>query len=78
MKIKEWYTKEYPTDELGLEISEIATFEGLFETLDSYKDVYDYLGDTIDSVIRERCFSELARIMKVDYSEVYSQWLLGN
>jgi len=60
-------------------MNENATFEGLFETLDSYKDVYEYIFNNGygDSVVRERVFSKLASIMDVDYSEVYEQWLLG-
>jgi hypothetical protein len=75
--IKEYYTSTYATDELGLDIDSSATFEGLFETLDSYKDVYEYIG-VDDSVIRERVFEKLAEIMQCDYEYIYNQWLLGN
>lgn len=77
MKIRQWYLLSFPEDALGNEINEDATFEGLFEVLDSYKDVYEYLGDNIDSVIRERVFAELADIMEVPYEEVYNQWLMA-
>jgi hypothetical protein len=73
-KIKEWYVKEYPTDELGAEISEDITFEDLFVVLDTYKDVYEAL-NVFDSLVRERVFSKLAKIMNVDYNYVYEQWL---
>jgi hypothetical protein len=74
--IKEWYTHKYPLDELGKRLNEYATFHGLFECLDSYEDVYEYLGYD-DSLIRERCFEKLSDIMEVPYSEVYEQWILG-
>ena len=74
-KIKDWYTTTYPDDDLGTELS-TATFYDLFEALDHYKDVYKVLG-VGDSIIRERVFSELAKIMKVDYEYVYEQWLKG-
>ena len=72
--IREWYMEAFPTDELGAEISADATFEGLFETLDHYQDVYEYLGEA-DSLVRERCFAELARVMGVEYDYVYDQWM---
>lgn len=73
-KIKEWYIKEYPTDELGLEINDEITFEDLFVALDINKDVYEALG-VGDSIIRERCFDKLAEIMNVDYDYIFEQWL---
>ena len=48
-----------------------------FEVLDAYEDVYVYLGEGIDSVIRERIFQELADIAEVDYEYIYDQWLLA-
>jgi hypothetical protein len=75
-KIKEYYLSNYPTDELGNEIHAKATFIGLFEVLDTYKDVYNYIG-VHDSIIRERIFEKLANEMGVDYNEIYNQWLLA-
>lgn len=74
IKIKDWYVKEYATDELGENINENITFEDLFNTLDNYGDVYKLLG-VGDSVIRERVFEKLAEIMEVDYDYIYEQWL---
>lgn len=74
--IKEFYLNNYPTDELGNEIHTKATFIGLFEVLDTYKDVYEYIG-VHDSIIRERIFEKLANEMGVDYNEIYNQWLLA-
>ena len=73
-RIKEWYIKEYPTDELGVEINNEITFEDLFVVLDTYKDVYEAL-NVWDSIVRERVFSKLADIMNVDYDYIYEQWL---
>ena len=73
-KIKEWYIKEYPTDELGVEINSDITFYDLFIVLDTYKDVYEAL-NVFDSIVRERVFGKLAEIMNVDYDYIYSQWL---
>lgn len=74
-EIKAWYVATYPSDDLGLSINSGISFEDLFETLDSYGDVYKLLGDDVDSVIRERVFSKLSEIMGVPYEEVYDQWL---
>lgn len=75
-KIKEWYLTEYPDDELGVEMNKNVTFYDLFVVLDTYKSVYDSLG-VWDSIIRERVFSKLAEVMRVDYGYIYDQWLKG-
>ena len=78
--IKDWYMTEFPEDELGQEIDETATFEGLFEVMDGYGDVYEYIfGNPMmgDSIVRERVFGRLAEIMEVPYEEVYDQWLMS-
>jgi hypothetical protein len=74
--IKEFYLSNYPTDELGKEIDANATFKGLFHILDTYEDVYKYIG-IADSIIRERIFEKLANEMGIDYNEIYNQWLLA-
>ena len=76
MRIKDWYTENYPTDDLGFEINPSATFEGLFKELDRYRDVYRYIGVS-DSVIRERVFEKLAEVMECDYDYIYDQWALA-
>ena len=75
-KVKEWYLKEYATDELWQEIKDDITFYDIFYALDTYKDFYETIG-VGDSVIRERIFKKLAEIMEVDYMYIYNQWLLG-
>ena len=72
--IKQWYIKNYPTDEMGIEMKETLTFEELFTALDNYQDVYQTMG-VHDSVIRERVFEELSKVMQVDYDYIYDQWL---
>lgn len=80
MKIKEWYLKTFPNDEMGQDLLPEVTFKDLFEALDAYQDVYVTLfGDEMggDSVIRERIFQALAEIMEVPYQEIYDQWLMA-
>ena len=74
--IKNYYLQQYPTDELGIEINQDITFYDLFYTIDRRQDVYDLLG-VYDSLVRERCFSALAKVMKCDYEYIYNQWLLS-
>lgn len=72
--IKEWYMGKYINDELGEEIREGITFSGLFDLMDNYGNVYEYIG-VDDSIIRERIFEGLSEVMKCDYEVVYEQWL---
>jgi len=51
MNLKEFYMKNYPTDELGVEINENTTFVGLLHALYEGNDVYDYFG-VDDSIVR--------------------------
>lgn len=73
-RIKEWYCKEYPTDELGNELNASATFQDLFDCLDHYQDVYNLM-EVGDSLIRERLFFRLAELMEVGYDYIYDQWM---
>lgn len=73
--VKEWYIKTYSTDTMGEEIRSDITFYDIFNALDKKKDFYDFIG-VYDSLIRERIFRQLAKIMKVDYMYIYNQWLL--
>lgn len=72
--IKQAYLTCYWDDELGHKLNDV-TFEQLFNTLDNYKSVYDFIG-VYDSLIRERLFSMLSVIMDVEYDYIYNQWML--
>lgn len=74
MNLRQFYCETYPTDELGPEINETAHFAGLLNELYLGNDVYKYIG-VDDSIVRERCFAELAASLEVDYSYVYNLWL---
>ena len=74
MNIRDYYRESFPSDELGYELNETATFGGLFWTLNSYGDIYDYIGVT-DSIVRERLFEKLSQLIDCDYNEIYEQWL---
>ena len=74
MDIKEFYINTYPTDELGKELKENITFKEVFECLDNYNNIYEFVG-VCDSLVRERIFTKLSEIMEVDYNYIYDQWL---
>lgn len=73
-EIQRWYTTQFPTDDMGMEISETATFVDLLYTIQEGNDVYEFLGVS-DSVIRERLFTELANRIAKSYDFVYDLWL---
>jgi hypothetical protein len=74
MTIKQFYLENYPSDDLGTEIDEGATFAGLLNNIITTNDVYSYIG-VGDSIIRERLFSKLAEQLNTSYDYVYNLWL---
>ena len=68
--------ENYPTDELGVEINENATLEGLYAVLTIGGDVYEYIG-VHDSMIRERLFWAVSQLTATPYNEIYTQWLMA-
>ena len=74
MTIKQFYLETYPTDDMGNDIKNDATFVGLVTQLFGNGDVYDYIG-VYDSLVRERLFTELAKQLKTSYDYVYNLWL---
>lgn len=74
MNIREFYVKNYPTDDLGIGINPKATFAGLLNQLIVGGDVYEYLY-VYDSIVRERLFERLAKELEVGYEYVYKLWL---
>lgn len=76
IKIKDWYSRQYPTDTIVSKLRDDVTFLDLFDTLDNYGDVYELIfKEGGDSIVRERCFEKLAEIMKCDYNYIHAQWL---
>jgi len=73
MNIREFYVKNYPTDDLGMGINPKATFAGLLNQLIVGGDVYEYLY-VYDSIVRERLFEQLAKELEVGYEYVYKLW----
>ena len=65
-KVKNWYIKNYPTDDLGKEINDNINFWSLYTLLFQRYNVYSIL-EVSDSVVRERVFEKLSEILGVDY-----------
>lgn len=77
MEMKKWYETTFADDKEAVEdMSSKATFQDLFDVLDTYKDIYKEFNIS-DSVVRERLFTELALIIEMDYDYIYDQWLKG-
>lgn len=72
--IKEWYIKEYPDDELALEIDDNITFDEVYHAMKMGNDFYDTIG-VDDSIVRERIFDEIAYILHKPYDEIFHLWL---
>ena len=75
-RIKDWYKAEYPDDNLGDDIDDTIRFKDMVKMLNDGYDFYDHIGN--DSVIRERIFDKLAKILGVDYDTIYYTWLYPN
>ena len=71
-KVRDWYALEFPSDELGADISDI-TFKGVVECLNHGSDVYEVLG-VADSIVRERVFDRTAELLQVDYDVIFKKW----
>lgn len=76
--VKKWYCSTYPKDELGSDIREKLSFLKLYELLASGNGdyVYDLIGVS-DSIVRERIFERLSKILNIEYDYIYQLWLNG-
>lgn len=74
MNIRSYYLETYPDDEIGIEINKDATFLGLFRELVAARDIYKFIGVS-DSLVRERLFDKLAKLLNEPYEYIYKLWL---
>lgn len=74
--IRSWYCMTYKSDGLGSHIDSHATFQDIFDCLDARGNIYDTIG-IFDSVVRERIFEELAKVIGEDYNYIYSQYQMA-
>lgn len=75
-KVREWYMENYPDDELGASLNETVTMWDVVGLLNAGLGgrFYDLVGAG-DSVIRERIFDRISKIVHCDYDVVYDTWL---
>ena len=72
--IKQWYITNYPSDELGYELTEYGTFYDLYTGIVHGYDIYGFLGIN-DSLVRERVFLELSNVYVTSYEAIYETWI---
>ena len=72
-EIKKWYAKNFSDDELKDDLIDGYTFGDLFNDLS--EKVFDYACCADDSVVRERVFGELSKMLGVEYDAIYYRWL---
>jgi len=65
-----WYKEQFPTDNLGPYVSDIA-FSDLYDRMCAGEGIYDLIG-VGDSIVRERVCDKLAELKGVSYDEIYS------
>lgn len=74
--VKSWYIKEFPTDNLGKELTR-NSFEEIYDGMNKGIDFYNLIG-VGDSVVRERVFDQLSKIYNCSYDDIYNLWLKGD
>jgi hypothetical protein len=75
IKIKDWYTKEYSSDDMGKELNDDSTFKDLENAIFKGNNVYSVLGVS-DSVVRERAFAKLSKMNNKEGQWAYNNWLM--
>lgn len=73
INVRKWYMKTYPTDELGDEIDKRISLWDVYEYLSQGRDAYKIIG-VGDSIVRERIFEKLSKVLGVDYDTIYNMW----
>ena len=73
--IKAWYIKSFPDDEAGQEIDDNITFEEAYHAMKMGDNFYDTVGEHIDTIIRERIFTEMSYLFRVSYDDIYKLWI---
>ena len=72
-KVADWYKKTYVADELGKEIKDDITFDGVWDALKRGENIYEFIG-VFDSLVRERIFMEMIENRGFDGELLYRMW----
>lgn len=76
--IKNWYAKEFKSDKVGADcIKDNVSFRDLVKNFMVYTgdEAVMLIFEGYDSIVRERIFDELSKILDVEYDVVYNTWL---
>lgn len=73
--VREWYMLAFSDDELVTGINPRLTFVDAIAAVPTGDGFYTALGETADSLLRERIFEELCNRYGYTYDEVYDSWL---
>lgn len=75
--VKEFYAKNYPTDDMVEDMNDITFQEVLNELIKGNGcNIYEIIGVS-DSLVRERVFLGLSEAMNLEYEHIYELWLNG-
>ena len=73
-RVRDWYMRIYPEDELGKQIAPTLTFSDALRAVPRGGDFYAALG-VGDSIMREHVFEELAVRTGLSHDDIYERWL---
>lgn len=73
-KVRDAYVKNFPDDELGLEINPRVTFKGVWSAMQNGEDFYGIIS-VGDSLIRERIFAMMSEKLHIPYDDIYDLWI---
>lgn len=73
--VREWYLLAFPDDELVAGINPSLTFDDAIAAIPTGDGFYTALGETADSLLRERIFEELCNRYGYTYDDIYDSWL---
>lgn len=73
-KVRDAYIKNFPDDELGLEINPRVTFKGVWNAMQNGVDFYGIIS-VGDSLIRERIFAMMSEKLHIPYDDIYDLWI---
>lgn len=72
--VQDWYTENYPDDELGRNLTDALSWYDLLDQMRRRRDIYNVIG-VEDSLVRERVMGHLAQLLNVPYEVVCRLWL---
>ena len=75
-KVKDWYSANYPNDEVVEDMNEAITFREVWDGLKERRDFYGMVR-VGDSLVRQNIFGHIAELIGKHVDYVYFTWLFG-